>query len=42
MDEQDEHLDELEEKLQEASESRRKEIRKALERLVPFEAHRYR
>ena len=38
MDEQDEHLDELEEKLQEASENRRKEIRKVLKRLVTFEA----
>ena len=38
MDEQDEHLDELEEKLQEASENRRKEIRKVLERLMTFEA----
>ena len=36
MDEQD--LDELEEKLQEASENRRKEIRKVLKRLVTFEA----
>ena len=38
MEEQDEHLDELEEKLQEASENRRKEVRKVLERLVTFEA----
>ena len=36
MDEQD--LDELEEKLQEPSENRRKEIRKVLKRLVTFEA----
>ena len=38
MDEQDEHIDELKEKLQEASENRRKEIRKVLKRLVTFEA----
>ena len=38
LEEHDEHLDELEEKLQEASENRRKEIRKVLKRLVTFEA----
>ena len=38
LDEQDEHIDELKEKLQEASENRRKEIRKVLKRLVTFEA----
>ena len=38
MDEQDEHLDEPEQKLQEASKNRPKEVRKVLERLVTFEA----